>query len=238
MFGTIKENILSKLETIYNNEGEKGFKIAFNKYVKTIKENKHLKEFYEVYDLFKEVNFDNYETAKDFIEESINHLKKYDKNQLNKLLGLVDDIKPITEDSIEHKLDQLIFNENLNLKNKFDYKTKLINQITKNNQKNVDYKDTFEKLNNKIEENVSKLSEEETELLNLFIENDNEKIKNYYKTLINETEEIVENKILEADNHDVTKRLIEVKRKLNTLKNQEPNINEIEDITDLKKSLI
>jgi hypothetical protein len=72
--------------------------------------------------------------------------------------------------------------------------------------------------------------------LELFVENDNEKINNFYLNLINEASEIVENKILRADDSVVIKKLVEVKHKLNDLKNKKPSIQEIENITILKES--
>ena len=131
MFGILKENVLNKLEKTYNDNGEKVFKKEFNQYIKTIKENKNLKEFYEVYDLFNQVNFDNEAVAKEFVEESIAYLKQFDKSEVKKLESILEteQIKPLHEDSIEFKLDHLIFNENINLKDKAIYKVELTKQI-------------------------------------------------------------------------------------------------------------
>ena len=81
-----------------------------------------------------------------------------------------------------------------------------------------------------------KLNENQIELLNLFIENDSQKINDYYTNLINEVTDIVENNIVATDNGEVIKRLVEVKKKLNTLKTQKPNIDEVEKIISLKDS--
>jgi hypothetical protein len=237
MFGTLKENILSKLEKTYTENGENVFKKEFNRYIETIKESKDLKEFYEVYDLFKQVNFDDKDVAKEFIEESISYLKTFDKNQINKLTVLVDKIEKINENTIEYKLDQIIFNENISLNTKAQIKVDLIKQITKKDNLEINYKESFDTLHNKINESVSKLNEEQTKALELFIENDSEKIKSFYDELINETQNIVENKIIESENLDVIKKLVEVKKRLSTLKNEKVNINEIEKILALKESL-
>jgi hypothetical protein len=237
MFGTLKENILSKLEKTYTENGENVFKKEFNRYIETIKESKDLKEFYEVYDLFKQVNFDDKDVAKEFIEESISYLKTFDKNQINKLTVLVDKIEKINENTIEYKLDQIIFNENISLNTKAQIKVDLIKQITKKDNLEINYKESFDTLHNKINESVSKLNEEQTKALELFIENDSEKIKSFYDELINETQDIVENKIIESENLDVIKKLVEVKKRLSTLKNEKVNINEIEKILALKESL-
>jgi hypothetical protein len=236
MFGAINESVLNNLEKIYLDKGEKVFKLEFNKYIKTIKENKDLKEFYEVYDLFKQVNFDDESIAKEFVEESINYLKSFDKTQITKLNYIEESVLTNNEGSIEYKLDQLIFNEGINLKDKATLKVKLIKQITKKDEAVIDYKSKFKVLHEKINENVIKLNETESKILELFVENDNEKINNFYLNLINETSEIVENKILRADDSVVIKKLVEVKHKLNDLKNKKPSIQEIENITILKES--
>jgi hypothetical protein len=236
MFGAINESVLNNLEKIYLEEGDEIFKKEFNKYIKTIKENKDLKEFYGVYDLFKQVNFDDESIAKEFVEESINYLKSFDKTQITKLNYIEESVLTNNEMSIEYKLDQLIFNEGINLKDKATLKVKLIKQITKKDEMAIDYKSKFKVLHEKINENVIKLNETESKILELFVENDNEKINNFYLNLINEASEIVENKILRADDSVVIKKLVEVKHKLNDLKNKKPSIQEIENITILKES--
>jgi hypothetical protein len=71
----------------------------------------------------------------------------------------------------------------------------------------------------------------------LFIENDTNKINDFYQNLINNTETIVEGKILNTENSDVIKKLVEVKKRLNSLKAENPTIIEIEKIINLKESL-
>ena len=239
MFGILKENVLNKLEKTYNDNGETVFKKEFNQYIKTIKENKDLKEFYEVYDLFNQVNFDDESIAKEFVDESINYLKQFNLDTvklLESMLASEDKLNSLHEESIEYKLDQLVFNENLDLKDKAIFKVKLIKQITNRNTEKVNHQEAFNTLHDKINENVSKLNENQIELLNLFIENDSQKINDYYTNLINEVTDIVENNIVATDNGEVIKRLVEVKKKLNTLKTQKPNIDEVEKIISLKES--
>ena len=72
--------------------------------------------------------------------------------------------------------------------------------------------------------------------MELFVENDNEKINNFYLNLINETTESVDNKILNAEDSNTIKKLVEVKQKLTKLKNQTPTIQQIESIVTLKES--
>jgi len=239
MFGILKENVLNKLEKTYNDNGETVFKKEFNHYIKTIKENKDLKEFYDVYDLFNQVNFDDEAIAKEFVDESINYLKQFNPDVVKLLEGMLsseEKLNPLYEESIEYKLDQLVFNENLSLKDKATFKVKLTKQITNRSTEKINHEEAFNTLHDKINENVSKLNENQIEILNLFIENDSQKINDYYTNLINEVTDIVENNIVATDNGEVIKRLVEVKKKLNTLKTQKPNIDEVEKIISLKES--
>jgi hypothetical protein len=238
MFGVLKENVLNKLEETYANKGEKEFKKDFYSFIKVIKENKNLKEFYEVYDLFKQVNFLDEQTAKEFIEESVKYLKGFNKNNfglLEQILGGKEK-KTLNPDSVEYKLDQLVFNENINLQDKVVIKVNLMKQIVNKNNEKIDYQQTINQLYSKINENVSKLNETQTKVLDLFIENDNKKINEYYQNLITETTELVDQKVIKSDNVDVAKRLLEVKIKLNNLKSETPSVSEIEKIVSLKES--
>ena len=237
MFGTLKNNILSKLENTYNVSGENAFKEEFYQYIKVIKENKVLKEFYTVYDLFNQVSFDDSDIAKEFVEESISYLKKFDKSNIKKLESLTES-KDVNKNTIEFKLDQLVFNESIGLKDKATYKIELIKQLTKKDSKSSDYKEVFTTLHKKINDKVSQLNPEQTKALDIFIENDNQKITTYYDNLINETHSVVENKILQSEDMDVIKKLIEVKKRLDNLKSESPSIAEIEKIIALKESFI
>lgn len=238
MFGTLKENILNKLENTYSTNGEKEFKQNFYSFIKVIKENKNLKEFYEIYDLFKQVNFDDEAVAKEFVEESLKYMKTLNKSEIKALQNIMEstELQELNTNSIEYKLDQLVFNENLNLKDKATYKVKLVNQIFNKQTENTDPKKTFETLYTKINENVSKLDESETQILDLFVENDSQKIKDYYLGLINETTDLVDKKVIATENVEVAKKLLAVKVKLNDLKTATPTINEIEKIISLKES--
>lgn len=235
MFGMIKENILNELEVIHAKGDQKKFKKNFLAFFKTLKENKSLKEFYEIYDLFNKVSFDDTDVAKEFVEESVKYLRSFNKNEIKNLKKLTENIKELNKNSVEYKLDQLIFNEKLSIKDKATIKIDLAKKITNRNS-NTNYLDGFEKLNQRINENFSKLNENEKNILELFIENDSNKINSFYQNLIKETENIVEKNIIEANNLDVVKKLVEVKKRLNELKEETPSINEIERISELKNS--
>lgn len=235
MFGLLKENILSNLEKTHLNGDEKTFKKEFVKFFKVIKENKELKEFYEIYDLFNKVNFDDLDVAKEFIEESVKYLNTFDKSKIKLLGKLSENTNNLPQNSIERKLDQLLFNKNLSIKDRAILKIDLAKSIT-NKKIDANYLNHFDKLNQKINENLSKLSDEEKEVLELFVENDTKKIQDFYHNLIKETENMVENKILGSKEIDVIKTLVEVKKRLNDLKAETPTLQEVEKIYNLKNS--
>src|SRR4051812_23409470 len=110
MFGILKENILDNLEATYVEKGEKVFKKDFNRYIQTIKENKDLKEFYEIYDLFGQAIFESEDVAKEFVEEAVTYLKQFDKSAVSQLKQFLGDTKekPLHEGSTSFKLDQMI----------------------------------------------------------------------------------------------------------------------------------
>jgi len=239
MFGLLKENILNRLEETYLIEGnETNFKVEFNKFMNVVKNDKDLKNLYEMYISYNDVTFDDYDIAKEFVNESIDFLKKVDKKSISKLENLIGDyeFKKLKTESIEFKLDQLVFNENLSVKDKFLYKANLIKQLTQGDKPIGNFTENFNVLTNELNENISKLNEVESEVLNLFVENDLSKIKNYYQNLINETTDLVEDKILVTENIETMKRLVEVKRRLKTLKGEEPTIDQVGIIIELKNS--
>ena len=238
MFGYLKDNILNQLEKVYISEGEKPFKKEFHNFIKVIKENNSLKEYYEMYDLFNQVNFDDESIAKEFVEESLKHLKSFNSGEVKKLEPFINgkEKKKLAERSINFKLDQLLFNENINIKDKVTHKIDLIKLLVNRENKPTTYNEGFINLQSRINENVGKLNEAQTQILELFVENDSKKINDYYTNLINETTDLVDRKVLATENIEVAKTLLEVKIKLSDLKKLAPNIEEIENIIDLKES--
>ena len=114
MFGQLKESVLTNLEKEYAQNGETKFKKQFAKYVKVLKENKSLKEFNEIYDLLNNMRFDNELVAKEFVEESINHLKKLNLSETDELKSLVENVVSI-DGTINHSIDELVFNEKITI---------------------------------------------------------------------------------------------------------------------------
>jgi len=235
MFGQLKESILSNLEKTYKDNGEKDFKKSFAKYVKVLKENNTLREFNEVYDLLNTMKFNDESIAKEFVEESITHLKSFD-------LSAVDNLKTLTENTVSIKgtvnesIDQLVFNKKLSLVEKVSHKTNLVKHLIREEKSAESLKESIDKINNSLADKISKLNEEQVKVLNLFAENDESAINNYYTTLIESTQGMVEETINKSDDIIVVKKLLEVRTKLNEMKNEKPSLETIDNIIDLKKS--
>ena len=97
-------------------------------------------------------------------------------------------------------------------------------------------KESIDKINNSLADKISKLNEEQVKVLNLFAENDESSINNYYTTLIESTQGMVEETINKSGDIIVVKKLLEVRTKLNEMKNEKPSLETIDNIIDLKKS--
>jgi hypothetical protein len=235
MFGQLKESILSDLEKTYQEKGEKDFKKSFAKYVKVLKENNVLREFNEVYNLLNTMKFENEEIAKEFVEESIIHLKSFDLTKVDALKSLTENVT-IVNNTINESIDQLIFNKKISLVDKVKHKTNLVKHLTRVDENVVSLKESIDKINESLADKISKLNEEQVKVLNLFAENDESAINEYYTTLIESTQGVVEETINKADDIIVVKKLLEVRSKLNEMKNQKPSLDVIDNVLDLKKS--
>jgi hypothetical protein len=235
MFGQLKESILSDLEKTYQEKGEKDFKKSFAKYVKVLKENNVLREFNEVYNLLNTMKFENEEIAKEFVEESIIHLKSFDLTKVDALKSLTENVT-IVNNTINESIDQLIFNKKISLVDKVKHKTNLVKHLTRVDENVVSLKESIDKINESLADKISKLNEEQVKVLNLFAENDESAINEYYTTLIESTQGMVEETINKADDIIVVKKLLEVRSKLNEMKNQKPSLDVIDNVLDLKKS--
>lgn len=235
MFGQLKESILSNLEKTYKDNGEKDFKKSFAKYVKVLKENNTLREFNEVYDLLNTMKFEDEVIAKEFVEESITHLKSFDLSAVDKLKSLTENTVSI-EGTVNESIDQLVFNKKLSLVDKVTHKTNLVKHLVRVEKSMESLTESIEKINTSLTDKISKLNEEQVKVLNLFAENDESAINNYYTSLVESAQIMVENTINESDDIIVVKKLLEVRTKLNEMKNEKPSLETIDNIIDLKKS--
>lgn len=232
MFAIINEAILKNLINIHKDSNENKFKNEFYQYVKILKENKSLKTYYDTYNMYKEAKFTDQMTAYMFIDEVVKKLKSIDPSDLDKLKEIVNENEIYVEDHLL-SLDELVFNNDLNIYETIEHKNKLLEHLlSRGDYENFD----LDTLQNKINEKLEHLNDSQIEALELFMENDQSKINNYYNNLIDEANSLILNKINEIDDIDVVKKLIESSKKLTELKQEQPNIVNIEQIIDLKES--
>lgn len=234
MFGIINEALLNNLENTYLYLTEGQFKKKFNKYAKTILENNTIREFYNIYQQFKTLKFDNELIATQYLDECLKHLNKFDKTVINGLLTLVEGESDVVVDDYIESLDQLVFNEGLTPSDRAEYKVKLIKHLINKEAKTSD--NVFDTLHEKVTKKIDGLNVDQKRTIELFIENDNQKITDFYLSLINETRTLIDKKIIESDDSNIIKKLTEVTMRLSQLKDQPPLIEEIEKIIELKES--
>lgn len=237
MFGQLKENIYLSFDKAKNNPDE--LKVKVFGYFKALKESNSLREMHDLYTLVETASFDSEVIANGFIDECVTKLRDISKDsevEIGKLHTLVSEgIEAKISDKIK-ALDRLVF-ENLNLKDKYDQKTLLIKQLTQSQDKKVDYKEMISNLDKKVNTQVSKLTTEQKQALEIFMENDESKMKGYYTSLIESAIETLEEKILATESVEVNRTLIASKKKLQQYKSQTPNIAIVDSIIELKQDL-
>ena len=125
------------------------------------------------------MRFDNELVAKEFVEESINHLKKLNLSETDELKSLVENVVSI-DGTINHSIDELVFNEKITILDKVKHKTNLVSHLLRDDSKSTSVTESIGQITEKLNDKISKLNEEQTKALNLFAENDDSKINSYY----------------------------------------------------------
>lgn len=236
MFGLLKENILNNLEQVYLEKGEDTFKNEFSSFMTTIKKSNDLKEFYNIYSIINDVKFKDESTSKEFIEEAIISLKTLDKSKLSLLESFIVNKKELFKESREYYLDQLIFNKNISLKNKVEYKMNLVRSMVEESGEKVNFNTYITEVENKLNSKMENLTEEQIKIVTLFNENDSKNINDYYKNLINETQGLIDDRIIESKSKvELVNNLIDAKKKLKSL-SEDASLSNIELILDLKSN--
>jgi hypothetical protein len=237
MFGQLRENILLNLESSKKSPAE--LKAKFASFTTTLKESKELYTLYQIYEMVETAKFENQAIAKEFLDECLNRCEVV-KDKMRGKDGFAP-LRPLAEGQtaklspITKALDAILF-ENLNTKEKYDQKAALIKSLTDKTQK-PDFKEMITTLDKKVTTQVGKLTTEQKEALEVFMENDQAKQQKYFTTLVESTIEAVEEKILATESVETNRKLIEVKKRLQQLKSQSPNIEAVDSILELKADL-
>lgn len=237
MFATYNENILSSLEETYNSGNYAAFKKQFTNYSKVITSSPNIRRLYKIYEEVNKVRFDENGIAMEFINDVLTEIKGLNLKEVAVLKNMIsDNVVKLKENTINYCLDKLIFEPKLTISERVLTKRSL-SHILCDKTTAIEYVNKLSTLTETVSSNMLDMKEEEREVLELFIENDSTKIKEFYCDLIKETENIVENNILSADSSDVIQMLVRVKHKLNEIKTSSPTISEIDKVLSLKRSL-
>lgn len=239
MYGHYKEIILENLNTYYQKNEDK-FDVVLNKYTQMLKENKTIKAFDDVYNLIENSQFDEQFYAKEFLEECIDYLKNLNKKELKeakKLAKTLDQQEFKNKNKIRENIDKVVFSNNL--EERTNSKIRLINHLVgqnnENNPVNEDLQPVVDSLiENRLTRTLGQLNEQELKVVKSYINNDNS-LNEEFKKLVDQTENILENKKNEYNDNEKINLIENSKKKLNEMKNKTPNEEDIEKLLNLKE---
>jgi hypothetical protein len=251
-FGNIKDTFKSLVVESIIRKDEKGKKL-FSKFLKTIKENKTLKDQYLIYNNLQTKKFDDGSEAKDFIKENISLLKSLNESHIQKgndfFIKLLKGNKIVKEnDSFYKDVSYLIKTEktpsNLHKINE------TISKITRIMLEKEDVEEVVtETINlppsvltklavNKFNTRYSDINESEREIIKTVLNGSDEDKENIFKKLKRECIDTIDSKVNESSDVELKHKLLKVKDKLlNTNYNLDNFNTEISKIYDLKESI-
>jgi hypothetical protein len=227
-FGNIKDTFKSLVVESIIRKDDKGKKL-FSKFLKTIKENKTLKDQYLIYSNLQNTKFDDPVQAREFVKENISLLKNLNKNHITKgndfFLKLLKGNKIIKENDSFYK-DILFLVES----ERTPSNIKKVNESTNNIVRLMLEKEEVEEVVtesldlppsvltklavNKFNSRYSDISESEKEIIKTVLNGSNEDKENIYKKLKRECIDTIDNKLNESSDLDLKDKLLKVKDKL------------------------
>jgi len=251
-FGNIKDTFKSIVVESIIRKDDKGKKL-FSKFLKTIKENKTLKDQYLIYSNLQNTKFDDPVQAREFVKENISLLKSLNKNQITKgndfFLKLLKGNKIIKENDSFYKDILFLTESEITPSN-----VKKVNESTNNIVRLMLQKEEVEEVIretidlppsvltklavNKFNSRYSDISESEKEIIKTVLNGSNEDKENIYKKLKRECIDTIDNKLNESSDLDLKDKLLKVKDKLlNTNYSLDTFSTDISKIYDLKESI-
>jgi len=252
-FGKIKtlyNNIL--VESIVNkNDENKGL---FKTYVKTLNENKILKDQFLMYNLIENKIEPNEMKAKLFIEECINHFSKYNKNEiLNENSKLVldllfqNDITDYDKKELHENITNLIFTNKTpeTIESIVESTSYLINYVMNNKKKEIN--ETYGYPNSllaslatdEFNEEYANVSEDEKNIISRIMESNSDETR---ETLLKEYNEecvkLIDESLLNEADDSIKDKLSNAKDKLlKQTYNADTFTTDINKLLNLKESL-
>jgi hypothetical protein len=257
---TIAQNF-GKIKTLYNNilvesivNKKNDNKGVFKKYVKTLNENKILKNQFLIYNLIENKIEPNEMKAKLFIDECINYFSKYNKNEiLNENSKLIQDLI-FESDVIDYDKKELHENiTNLIFTNKtpdtidtiVESTTYLINYVMTNKEKEINESYGYPNsllaslATDEFNEEYSNISEDEKNIISRIMESNSDETKeNLLKEYNSQCIKLIDESLLNESDDSIKDKLSNVKDKLlNQTYNTDTFTTDINKLLTLKESL-
>jgi len=251
-FGNIKDTFKNLVIESVIKKNDRGKKL-FSKFLKTIKENKTLKDQYLIYNNLQNSKFDDPVQAREFVKENISLLKGLNKSHIAKgnnfFLKLLKGNTLIKENNSFYK-DVLFLVESKKTPSNIKKINESINNIVRVmlEKENVDNIVTesidlppsvLTKLAvNKFNSRYSNITESEKEIIKTVLNGSNEDKENIFKKLKRECIDTIDNKLNENSDLDLKDKLLKVKDKLLNTNFSLDNFNsDISKIYDLNESI-
>jgi hypothetical protein len=251
-FGNIKDTFKNLVVESIIKKNEKSKKL-FSKFLKTIKENKTLKNQYLIYSNLQNSRFDDGVEAKEFVKENIELLKGLNEGHIVKgnefFVKLLKGNKIIKENQeFYNKISYLVNTEKTPSNIKKINET--INYIVKNMLEKEEVKEVvtesvylpssvLTKLAvNKFNSRYSNISESEKEIIKTVLNGTSEDKENIFNKLKRECIDGIDTKLNESSDLDLKDKLLKVKDKLlNNSFNIDSFTTDITRLHDLKESI-
>jgi hypothetical protein len=251
-FGNIKDTFKNLVVESIIKKNEKGKKL-FSKFLKTIKENKTLKNQYLIYSNLQNSRFDDGVEAKEFVKENIELLKGLNEGHIVKgnefFVKLLKGNKIIKENQeFYNKISYLVNTEKTPSNIKKINET--INYIVKNMLEKEEVKEVvtesvylppsvLTKLTvNKFNSRYSNISESEKEIIKTVLNGTSEDKENIFNKIKRECIDGIDTKLNESSDLDLKDKLLKVKDKLlNNSFKIDSFTTDITRLHDLKESI-
>lgn len=251
-FGKIKHIYNSLLaEGISTNDNNK--KYEFKKYLKTIKENKPLKAQFDIYYIIENAIESDQSKALTYVNECLSLVDSFSISEMNKLNSklsesikdnviIIDDLKLKLYESIHTLITTKKNSSNIN--KIVDAKHDVVNYIL-NNKNEVAISKGYGLPNSVLSEiAVEKFNEQYADLnenikgaISVVLSKDNSEKELYYKSLVKECVDLVNNKLTESSG-DIKEKLLSTKENLlNRVYTSESFIIDITKVLELKDFL-
>ncbi len=251
-FGNIKDTFGKIILESVIKKDEAGKKL-FSTYLKTLKENKSLKDQFLVYRNLESKKFDDRSEAKEYIKENIDLLKKLNKKEITEgttvLMNLLGSKKLVNENSKFY--NDIVFLSTVKKgPGNIDKINESINRIADHMTTKEEVVETTEKIDispsvltkmfvNKFNQKYSDISESEKNILKTVLNGNNSDKEKTFSSLKRECIDSVDNRLSETNDLELKDKLLKVKDKLlNTSFIKENFTNDVIKLFNLKDSII